>query len=52
MPSSFDLKDADGNILMSVDNAKYDEDFFTTDYSQSEEDASDPEEESSSNKKR
>jgi hypothetical protein len=54
MPSSFDLKDADGNILMSVDNAKYDDDYDSqeSDYSQSQEEVSDPEEESNSNKKR
>lgn len=55
MPSSFDLKDAEGNILMSIDNAKYDDDFDsqeTSDYSQPDDDVSDPEEQSNSNKKR
>lgn len=55
VPSSFDLKDADGNILMSVDNAKYDDEFYSQDsseISQTDEDVSDPEEESNSNKRR
>jgi len=52
MPSAFDLKDADGNLLLSVENATYDDEDYSeegSDYSQAE---SDPEGESNTNKKR
>lgn len=55
VPNAFDLKDGDGNLIMSVDNAKYDDDEFTSsdgDYSNIEEYLSDPDEQTPSNKKR
>lgn len=55
VPSAFDLKDGDGNLLMSVENAKYDDSDFTSsdgDYSNIEDYMSDPDEQTPSNKKR
>ena len=55
MPSAFDLKDAEGNLLLSVDNATFDDEYDSldsSDFSTNGEDHSDPEEQSNSNKKR
>jgi hypothetical protein len=55
VPSAFDLKDGEGNLLMSVENAKYDDSDFTSsdgEYSNLEDYMSDPDEKNPSNKKR